>query len=59
MQVKKFDLTIPVMEHYNPVYYLLLTVIAFKMVPYHAEKYNILVDFDDISFRDIPILYLK
>jgi len=29
------------------------------MIPYHIEKYILLMDFNDISFTDIPIMYLK
>lgn len=46
------------MEHFNSVYFLMLVVLGYKMTPYHAEKYTLLVDFNDISFRDIPIMYL-
>jgi hypothetical protein len=36
----------------------MLVVLGFKMVPYYAEKYNLILDFNDISLTDIPYVYL-
>lgn len=47
------------MEHFNSVYFLMLAILGFKMVPYHAEKYVLIIDFNEISFTKIPFLYLK
>ena len=58
IRIDKFKLETPIMEHFNTVYYLMLIILGFKMVPYHAEKYVLLLDFNDISFTDIPIMYL-
>ena len=46
-------------EHLNSVYFLMLTILGFKMVPYHAEKYILIIDFNEISFKDIPFMYLR
>ena len=37
---------------------MLLVVIGYMMVPYHAEKYVFLVDINNMSFSDIPYKYL-
>lgn len=36
----------------------MLVVMGFKMVPYHAEKYTMIMDFNDIALTDIPYTYL-
>jgi hypothetical protein len=36
----------------------MLVILGYKMVPYHAEKYNLIMDFNHISFSDIPYGYL-
>lgn len=58
IRIDRINLDIPIMEHFNTVYFLMLTILGYKMVPYHAEKYVLLMDFNDISFTDIPIMYL-
>jgi hypothetical protein len=54
MRIDKIDFKVPLEEIFNPVYYLMLVVKAFKMVPYHAEKFVLLIDFNDISLTSIP-----
>lgn len=58
MRVDKIDLKESMEENFNAFYYLMLVVLGFKMVPYHAEKYNLIMDFNDISLTDIPYVYL-
>jgi hypothetical protein len=58
MRVDKINFKVPLDEIFNSVYYLMLTVKAFKMVPYHAEKLVLLIDFNDISFTSIPYFQL-
>lgn len=36
----------------------MLVVFGYKMVPYHAEKYNLIMDFNNISLTDIPFVIL-
>jgi hypothetical protein len=36
----------------------MLVVLGYRMVPYHAEKYTMIMDFNDIAFADIPYMYL-
>lgn len=58
MRVDKFNFKLPIEEHFNAVYYLMLVVLGYRMVPYHAEKYTMIMDFNDIAFSDIPYVYL-
>jgi len=58
MRIDKIDLTLSIEQNLNIVYYLFLVVMGFKMVPYHAEKYTVIMDFNDISLGDIPYGYL-
>jgi hypothetical protein len=51
MQVDKFD-------HFNAFYSLMIIVLGFRMVPYHAEKYNFFMDLNNISIPDLPLRYL-
>jgi len=36
----------------------MLVVLGFRMVPYHAEKYNFIMDLNNISIPDLPLRYL-
>jgi hypothetical protein len=58
MRVDKMNFKKPLDETFNMVYYLILIVKCFKMVPYHAEKYILIIDFNDISFTSIPYFEL-
>jgi hypothetical protein len=58
MRIDRMDFKQPLEETFNAVYYLMLIVKAFKMVPYHAEKFVLIIDFNDISFTSIPYLDL-
>ena len=58
LRVDKIDFRQPIQETFNSFYYMMLVVLGYKMVPYHAEKYNLIMDFNDISLSDIPYSYL-
>ncbi len=36
----------------------MLVVLGYRMVPYHAEKYNLILDLNDISLTKIPYKYM-
>jgi hypothetical protein len=54
MRVDKIDFKASLEDIFNPVYFLMLVVKAFRMVPYHAEKFVLLIDFNDISLASMP-----
>jgi len=58
VRADKFDLNLTIDENYNYVYYLMLVVLGYKMVPYHNEKYVTIMDFNDMEFSKIPFKYL-
>jgi hypothetical protein len=57
MRLDKFDTNVPVEENFAKCYYLMLTVLAYRMVPYHAEKYTVIADFNHMNISDIPFKY--
>jgi hypothetical protein len=58
VRADKFDLKLTVDENYNYVYYLMLVVLGYRMIPYHSEKYVTIMDFNDMEFSKIPFKYL-
>lgn len=58
MRVDKIDFRQPIQDTFNSFYYMMLVVLGYKMVPYHAEKYNLIMDFNNISLSEIPYSYL-
>lgn len=36
----------------------MLVVLGYRMVPYHAEKFNLIMDLNNISLANIPYRYL-
>ncbi len=59
MRIDRFDLNADIDDHFNAIYYLMLVVLGYRMVPYHSEKYNLIIDLNNISLSNIPfrILY--
>ena len=49
VRADKFDLNLSVEENFNIVYFLMLVVLGYRMVPYHAEKYILLFDLNDMA----------
>lgn len=58
MRMDKFDLNLDIEDHFNAVYYLMLVVLGYRMVPYHVEKYNFILDLNNISITEIPYRYM-
>ena len=53
-----FKVETEILKNFNCVYYLLLIVMNFKMLPYHNEKYVTIMDFNDMDFGEIPFVTL-
>lgn len=49
MRMDKFDMSLDIEDHFNAVYYLMLVVLGYRMVPYYVEKYNFILDLNNIS----------
>ena len=58
IRADKFDYSLSIEQNYNPVYFLMLVVIGFRNVPYHAEKYINIFDLCDMNMTEIPYKYL-
>jgi hypothetical protein len=58
MRLDRYDPKVGIDEHFNSIYYLMLVVLGYKMVPYHSEKNVLILDFDSTSITDIPFRYL-
>ena len=58
IRADKFDFSKTIDEAYNPVYFLLLVVLGYRTVPYHAEKYINIFDLCNMNMTDIPYFYL-
>ena len=49
IRADKFDLNLSIEENFNIVYFLMLVVLGYRMVPFHAEKYILLFDLNDMA----------
>ena len=58
IQADKFDFSLSIDHNYNPVYFLLLVVLGYRTVPYHAEKYINIFDLCNMNMTEIPYMYL-
>ena len=58
MRIDKFDMNLDFDEHFNTMYYVLLVVLGYKMVPYSAEKNVLIIDLSHLGYFDIPFKYL-
>jgi hypothetical protein len=58
IRADKFDYSLSIEQSYNPVYFLMLVVLGFRTVPYHAEKYINIFDLCDMNMTEIPYKYL-
>lgn len=58
IRADKFDYNLSIDENYNPVYYLMLVVLGYRTVPYHAEKYINIFDLCNMNMTEIPYMYL-
>lgn len=58
LRADKFDFNLSIDHCYNPVYFLMLIVLGFRTVPYHAEKYVNIFDLCDMNMTQIPYVYL-
>ena len=58
IRADKFDFSKDIEENFNLVYFLMLTVLGFRTVPYHAEKYSCIFDCNNMNIQDIPYKYL-
>ena len=45
----------PMDQNMNMMYYLMLVIIGYRMVPYHAEKLTTILDFTNVSLSDLPV----
>lgn len=58
MRMDRFDLDQDIDEHFNSIYYLMMVVLGFRMVPYHAEKNILIIDLDDMALSKVPFKYM-
>ena len=58
VRADKFDYSKDFDENMNIVYFLILVVLGFRNVPYHAEKYNCIFDCNNMNLKEIPYKYL-
>ena len=54
MRMDRFDLNQEMEENFNSIYYLMMVVLGFRMVPYHAEKNILIVDLNNMSLSKVP-----
>lgn len=54
IQASKFNFDLSSDEIYNAVYFLMLVVMGYRMVPYFAEKYILLFDLNHMKLSEIP-----
>ena len=54
VRIEKFDFTKNTEENFGCVYFLILMVLAVRAVPFHAEKYNTILDFTNVRLAGIP-----
>lgn len=58
IRADRFDFSKTLEENFNCVYFLMLVVLGFRTVPYHAEKYICIFDLNNMTATQVPYKYL-
>ena len=54
VRVDRIENDMDVEEIFNTLYYLMIVLCAYKMEPYHSEKYIIIIDLNHMNISQIP-----